>query len=290
MQSKISLTGARARPLRLRIHPSWAILLPLLALPLALYYLPEAYPAFSTSWYWTAGFAAGLGVLLSAMAHEAGHLLAAHAVDLPLARVTLYPFGGVPRFVASSPSRHAMLVFALGGPLASALTAAVLGGLWLATGQAIVLWLALFNLVLGLLNLLPAQPLDGVRLLNALAPADDGRSEQYEAGDRFRARITFWLGEAVALVFIWSGGMTLLLGEQLADGFLLLFFGALLQWVNVDYYPDKDAPPATAEAADEAKETLAAVQGTSLQTSEGAVRSLPDAAASAKAPPSRIEK
>ena len=287
MQPDITLTGARARPLRLDIHPAWALLFPLLAIPLALYYLPEAYPAGNALWYWGVALVAGFGALLSALAHEGGHLLAARLVALPLARVTLYPFGGVPRFAASAPSRRAILFFALGGPLASVLTAGLLAALWLATGEAPVLWLALYNLALGLLNLLPAQPLDGVRLFNAVAPTAGG-DDVYQGNDDFRSRITYWLGQGVGLVLIWCGGITLLLGTQPADGLLLIFFGALIQWANVDYHPEEEGPSsARADAGVAARKGVAlgapAERGRSERGGGGPLRQAPHSETGARA-------
>lgn len=122
--------------------------------------------------------AAGLGfwghalvVLLSLCTHELAHLIAARAMDVPVERVDLLPFGGVARLEGGGElDPHAETLVAVAGPLNNFLLVA--GGLLLhRSGLAEPELLPFFletNLGLACFNLLPALPLDGGRIYRAL--------------------------------------------------------------------------------------------------------------------------
>lgn len=127
----------------------------------------------------------GLETALAALAlalHEAAHLLVAYAYELQVVEVELLPFGArmrVAGLLQADPAVEALV--AVAGPLQSLLLAAAVEALppgfadrRLADAfQAANLWL-------GLLNLLPALPLDGGRAARALLVRRRGRRRATE--------------------------------------------------------------------------------------------------------------
>lgn len=103
--------------------------------------------------------------------HEAGHILAASCCRLPVSSIELTPFGAVMRIegLDAAPPGQALLI-ALGGP-SSSLFGCLLSPLLLRFSWMPYLFaqdFARFSLLLCLVNLLPALPLDGGRALQAV--------------------------------------------------------------------------------------------------------------------------
>jgi stage IV sporulation protein FB len=122
-----------------------------------------------------AGQATTIVVLFAlALWHELGHYVAARACGWRIRAVHVMPFGGVLEVdeSASRPLAEEALV-AIAGPLQHVW---LIGALWLAEAQgwlapALVGPLVRANVGLLLFNLLPVSPLDGGKLLAALASA-----------------------------------------------------------------------------------------------------------------------
>lgn len=130
-----------------------------------------------------------VGIILACVgAHEAGHMLAARRVGMVPKAVILLPLGGVTLFEEPAERRKGGTVLwkreirlALVGPLVNLALAFLAVGVVLAFNRHIELWRPPFltsgnlprsvvwaNLYLAGLNLLPAYPLDGGRILRAL--------------------------------------------------------------------------------------------------------------------------
>lgn len=127
------------------------------------------------------------GVFFSVFLHELGHAAAARRYNLPVSEIVIGGFYGYARITRRAPSRGRAMMVLFAGPLANlflfALLWMVLGmprlGPWGFLGYPMagitmiydypwlvraVRWLAHINLIMFVLNLLPAFPLDGGRI------------------------------------------------------------------------------------------------------------------------------
>ena len=151
-------------------------------------------------------------LLLSVLAHEAGHALVARRFGFRVDRVVADLWGGHTVYDSSTSRAGTSAVISLAGPVANL----ALAGIGYAVLQTLdpdgVVGLLLFavtltNAFVGVFNLLPGLPLDGGYLVHALV--------WKVTGDRNRALIVAgWLGRVVTVVVVlWLVGRPLLLGE-----------------------------------------------------------------------------
>lgn len=103
--------------------------------------------------------------------HEAAHALTAHRLGLGVENIEIRPFGFTARLSSASlPPADAAAVF-LAGPMASLVLAAfnALGERLIPRCAELSQGVTEFNLIIAVMNLLPAYPLDGGRLVHAAA-------------------------------------------------------------------------------------------------------------------------
>jgi len=179
--------------------------------------------------YWTDYFAhqgtangprdlALCGIILACVgAHEIGHMLASRRVGLIPKAVILLPITGVALYEESRSEKHPNVLLwkreiwlALVGPLVNLALAAFAVAAVSASGSGIALWkwpflqasnlprsLVWANLYIAGLNLMPAYPLDGGRIVRALF----SRSMDVSSATRRAVSIS----TAIALVFVFAG-------------------------------------------------------------------------------------
>ncbi len=159
----------------LRIHWSAPLLVFLLSSGLASQTLPAWAPGQSDAVYTAAGLIGALLLMGSLLAHEAAHAVTARRAGIDVQDVTVWGLGGVTR-IGRARTAGVQFRVAASGPL----TSLVLGGLGVAAAlgtqdalhwavlSAVLLWTGWANLLLGVFNLLPAAPLDGGRVLQAV--------------------------------------------------------------------------------------------------------------------------
>lgn len=164
------------------------------------------------------------------LAHEFGHILMARRFGIPTPDVTLLPIGGVASLERMPDKPREQLLVAIAGPAVNVVIAAVLL-LWLSvtTGAAdltqgltrienpnvsLVARLAAANVVLVVFNLIPAFPMDGGRVLNAILSM---RMDKQRA-----LQISARIGQAMAFVFGFLG---------LVNGNPLLVFIAVFVYI-----------------------------------------------------------
>lgn len=162
-------------------------------------------------------------LLVSLLAHEFGHALVAQRLGIRVLDVTLWHLGGMARMQEIPESPRLEAAIASAGPLVNLALAALAAPLLLVRDQLpplaaeLVFDFTAMNVLLGGLNLLPAFPMDGGRLLRAWLAA---RSSHLSATER-AVRVGKWV--AVLMVIagaVWFRTM----------GFLLTFLVACFVW------------------------------------------------------------
>jgi Zn-dependent protease/CBS domain-containing protein len=183
---------------------SWFVVFILGTWSLARQYLPDTHPGWSLSTYWVFGAIISALFFASVAAHELAHAFATRAYGAPVRDITLFSFGGTPHSGQEPRLPHEEVLIALAG-LGMSLALATLFYEWWRLGlgiggpiHALAGWLAWLNLMVFLVNLIPAFPLDGGRIFRAVIW--DG------AGNLRRATvIALAVGRLVALGVIFYG-------------------------------------------------------------------------------------
>lgn len=132
-------------------------------------YLRQVVPSTSADAAGIAALAAGVSIVVSVFLHEYGHVVVATRRGLTVREIRLSMFGGYSA-ITGEPTPKTELVVAAAGPLVSLSVAAASAVFASALGSgntfgAVVRTLAIANLAIGVVNLLPGFPLDGGRAL-----------------------------------------------------------------------------------------------------------------------------
>ena len=209
------------RGIRVRLDPSWLLIFALILASVSLGWLPRAVPGRPWLDYGIAGTIATLLFFLSILAHELAHAFAAQRAGIVVPAITLFLFGGVSHMERETTTPRDELRVAAVGPLASFVLA---GGFWALhralagsppLASAVALYLAWINAALGVFNLLPGLPLDGGRVLRAVA--------WWRTGSLRRAtRIASNAGKGLALGVVLLGALQLFSGALLGGMWLIL--------------------------------------------------------------------
>lgn len=209
---KNSLRIGRVVGVPLRVHWTVPLLVFLFGYGLGDQTLPEWVPGRSATAYTVAGFIGALLLLLSLLAHESAHAITARRKGVPVQTVTLWALGGMTE-MGKPPAPGSAFLVAVSGPLTSlVIGGAALGagvGLEVALGwevsAAVLMWLGWANLLLGVFNLVPAAPLDGGRVVQAVM--------WWRTGDRERAeRAAGRSGQVLGILLIVLGWVAILGG------------------------------------------------------------------------------
>ncbi|MFM7069216.1 MAG: site-2 protease family protein, partial [Actinomycetes bacterium] len=142
---------------------------------LARAWFPTMVRGYPPSAYWFCAVVGVIALLVSLVGHELGHSWVAARNNVGVVEITLWMFGGVAKLEGDADNPGAEFRIAAAGPAASAVIGALFGAAaWVARSAeangvfvALMVWLALTNVLLALSNLLPAYPLDGGRMLRA---------------------------------------------------------------------------------------------------------------------------
>jgi Zn-dependent protease len=197
------LTLGRIGGVEVRVGVSWLVVVALVTW--SFWDRFDADPRFHGPTAFVMAVAAAVLLLSSVLAHELAHALEARYRGVPVAGITLFLFGGVTE--TSMEARRPVDEFALTavGPFTSLATGAVLGLLGVTADRlgldaaaavfGVVGWL---NVALAVFNLLPGAPLDGGRIVRAIA--------WRVTGDRVRATlIAAWAGRVVGSLILALG-------------------------------------------------------------------------------------
>ncbi|MCB1041101.1 MAG: site-2 protease family protein, partial [Acidimicrobiales bacterium] len=142
---------------------------------LALNILPGLARGHSSPAYWVAAACAFVILYLSLLAHEIGHALVARDEGIGVHSMSLNLLGGITRMESSPTTPGAEFRVSVVGPIASAACGVVLLAIYaliphhgtLRLVAAVFLWTGFVNVFLAVLNMVPASPLDGGKVLSA---------------------------------------------------------------------------------------------------------------------------
>ena len=165
------------------VHPSWLVIAFLITYSLAVGQFPFQYRGWSDELYWIVAAATSVLFFVSVLAHELSHALVARRFGLSVTGITLFIFGGAATLEGEPARPRDEALIAAAGPLSSLAIGALLLLIDALIAQpqlgALLGWLGLINLSLGVFNLIPGFPMDGGRILRALL--------WHLRGDRFAA-------------------------------------------------------------------------------------------------------
>jgi Zn-dependent protease/CBS domain-containing protein len=221
---------ARLMGTEVRVHLSWALVAAFLVASLGAVDLPGRYPDWPAWVAWTVAVGASLGFFVAVLLHELAHLAMGRRAGVAPPSVTLLLFGGVGAAEGGAGSPPGEAAIAVAGPLASVATGvaalAVAGALGASAASSVAAQAAaealavvgLLSCGVGVANLAPVFPLDGSRLVRALA-------WQVTGEERRGTRIAAAAGRLTG-VGLMGGGVVLAFSGDLVDG----FFVGLLGW------------------------------------------------------------
>lgn len=207
------------------------------------------------------GAASALGLFASLLLHEIARGLAARACGVPVRRVTLFLLGSITDVEGRPASPKSEVAGALAAPFASVtLAVALVLAMTITYGPVprtiedvdrlgapgvVLAWLAAANLGVAVLNLLPAYPLDGGRLLRALLWRTTGDVERATRWSAWAGQIVGWslviLGLACAFAArgpgiaaaMWMAFVGWFIASAAAQGYEGLLIQDALTGVNV---------------------------------------------------------
>jgi Zn-dependent protease len=210
-----------------RVHASWLPALPLLAWTLADTVFPFLVPELSPAAYWQMAAAGTLGLVLCILVREAAHLFVAHRAAIGIQEITIYIFGGVADGRGGQAStKQEFLIMFTGSFVAFIFGLAVLVLLFQGADATtplavagVLFYLGFASWALALVNLIPAAPFNGGRVLRAALAA--------YVNLRWASRITAGLGMVLAILLVLSGTV-LLMQRDVPVGLLTLLTAVLL--------------------------------------------------------------
>ncbi len=209
----------------IRIHYTLWFVFILIAWSLAVGYMPHEYPGLGSVTYWAIGIASAIILFASILIHELSHCYVAKKKGLPIARITLFFFGGVSELTEEPQDPEVEVRMAAAGPLMSFLIAGVLGALWYLCESvrapipivATLGYAALINALLGAFNLVPAFPMDGGRVFRGSIWK---HSNNLVAATKTATRVS----EGISLLMMFGGFAVIIFGDFI-DGIWLIVLG-----------------------------------------------------------------
>lgn len=220
----------------IKVDISWLVIFALIVYSLGAVYFPETYHhRFTPAMNWLAGVVAALLLFASVLLHELMHSIVAIRNGLPVGGITLFIFGGVSQLSEEPRTPAVEFKMAIAGPATSLILGVALLSLSRLDGKtatslttAILSYLGLINISLGLFNLIPGFPLDGGRVLRAIlwgSLKDLNRATRIAAG----------VGQGFGYLFI-AAGFWIMLMNQFLSGLWMVFIGWFLNNAAMQSY------------------------------------------------------
>jgi Zn-dependent protease len=235
-----SITLFHVRGIRIAVDWSWFVIVFLFIFWLSDFYGEVLGQPSTASAPFALAVASTLGFFASVVLHELGHAFAAIRNGIGITSIQLWIFGGMARMDRESDSPSTEFKVAAAGPLVTFAIVVVLVAIGLVTVgwsefrhsaliesnsgvsgvMAMIAWLASINLLVLVFNLLPAFPMDGGRIVRAIA--------WWRTGDRNAAtRFAANLGRVFGYIFI-GGGLLLIATGDAFGGIWLALIGMVI--------------------------------------------------------------
>jgi Zn-dependent protease len=226
--------------IRIEVDWSWFFVLFLFIVWQSQYYGDVLGESGSSSTPFVLAIVAALGFFGSIVLHELGHAWVALRNGIGISSIRLWIFGGMARMDRESPTPKAEFDVAVAGPLVTLAIVVVLLAIEIVAGGsqgladsipvgkvpdtsgvlAMLGWLAFINVLVLVFNLLPAFPMDGGRIVRAIA--------WWRTGDRGSAtRFAAGLGRVFGYLFI-AVGLLLIVWGDVFGGVWLALIGAVI--------------------------------------------------------------
>lgn len=212
----------------INIHISWLIIVVLLTASLALGEFPALVLHQQVWVYWVASVITVLLFFASVLAHELAHSFVARSRGIPVKSITLFIFGGAASIEREPQSAGVEFLMAVVGPL----TSMILGGIavlaafgsdalaWPTISTAVLFFVGVANLALGVFNLIPGFPMDGGRVLRSIIWKATGSLVK---ATRWAANV----GQVVAYLLIFYGVWLFFLNRTSQDMFNGVWIGLI---------------------------------------------------------------
>ena len=210
------------------LDAGWLLVAPVLLWAAATIYVPVINSGFSTRQAWLISIGILAFMFLSLLIHTLAHIGAAKVIagqrDF---NIFLCPLGDPAHFWAAAPNAGKEALIALAGPLTQAILAGLSYFLWnIQINQVIsniAFFLIFFNLGILALNLVPAFPFDGGRIVRAVI-------WRFLDLSGFATRLAFGLGFGISAGFIIWGIVLATQGHRfsLETGLATIILGALI--------------------------------------------------------------
>jgi Zn-dependent protease len=228
MNAQIKL--GRIFGVQIGLHYSWIIIALLITLSLASQF-SLTNPDWSDGLRWGMAIVTAVLFFAALVAHELSHALVAKARGLPVRSITLFALGGVAQIEKEAADAKTEFWMGIIGPITSFVIGVVCLVIAMFLGwqppefprqplTAMLMWLGYINIALAIFNMIPGFPLDGGRVLRAIA--------WWITGDAKRAtRIASRVGQLIAFGMIVLGLMRFFAGAGF-NGLWIAFIGWFL--------------------------------------------------------------
>jgi Zn-dependent protease len=241
----MSLEVGKIKGIPIRLHFTLVIVSFLIAWSLAGIVMPEFYPGLNTTVYWIMDIVGAIILCVSVLLHELAHAIVALRYGLNVSEILLYIFGGVSvikdQDVMASKDFRKEFRIAAAGPITSFVIAAIFAiSFWVITnvilgspdnnntdGVSTILaaagvfqYGALINLVIGGINLIPAFPSDGGRILRSVLLRS---KNDYDKSTKLTTRIGIVISYGLMGL-----GFLIMISGSLISGIWVLFIGWFL--------------------------------------------------------------
>jgi Zn-dependent protease/CBS domain-containing protein len=238
----VGIPIARIFGIEIRVQLGWIVVLALIAV-IAVGELTQLDPDLPIHVAWALGGVVAFGFFVSSVSHDLAHAVVARRRGVDVRSIAVSFFGGSTPLDPSSPDPRQDVAIAASGPLASLAIGGVLFALTLgaialgdtfAAASGVLSVLVFLNLLLGFVNLVPAYPLDGGRIVRDIAWRRSGSEQSgWRAASR-SGRLTGFvvIGIGVAYLFV-EGGAT---GAMVAltGWFLILSSNSVRDRIKLD--------------------------------------------------------